>query len=198
MRCLIVEIVAQRADMRPETGLYIRGGGIVLSGSMSYIPICSHDCRKTYYRIVEHSNSRKKKSIVAICVDCGRTFPNVYNGRGARCDLCQAQFDIETRRRSRRKVKAQRRIFKYNTRKQVFNSYDRVCPKCNRKTSDELKTTDGQYPNLDHIVPISKGGKDDKGNLRLLCRDCNSLKRNKLDGEWEHGITWGRSEQRRA
>lgn len=33
---------------------------------------------------------------------------------------------------------------------------------------------------IDHIVPVSRGGTDDLGNLRLLCRPCNSKKGDRL------------------
>ena len=35
---------------------------------------------------------------------------------------------------------------------------------------------------VDHIVPIARGGKTVKGNLRTLCRDCNRGKSAKLEG----------------
>ena len=35
-------------------------------------------------------------------------------------------------------------------------------------------------PNLDHIVPLSKGGTEDRKNLQYLCKPCNS-KKNNLD-----------------
>ena len=33
---------------------------------------------------------------------------------------------------------------------------------------------------IDHIIPVSKGGKTIKSNLRVLCSKCNGKKSNKL------------------
>jgi hypothetical protein len=35
---------------------------------------------------------------------------------------------------------------------------------------------------LDHIYPWSKGGPDTEDNLRVLCRSCNSTKRDRVNG----------------
>lgn len=37
---------------------------------------------------------------------------------------------------------------------------------------------------VDHVVPLSKGGSDDRENLQLLCRPCNSSKKDKPLDEW--------------
>ena len=47
------------------------------------------------------------------------------------------------------------------------------CQICGRSASDGITLE------VDHIVPISKGGKTTPGNLRTLCKDCNRGKRDK-------------------
>lgn len=49
-------------------------------------------------------------------------------------------------------------------------SVDPHCVKCGRLTN---------YPdgfNLDHIVPLFKGGPDEDGNLQVLCVPCHDVK----------------------
>jgi hypothetical protein len=44
------------------------------------------------------------------------------------------------------------------------------CRKCRRSSNLEM----------DHIIPISKGGKSEESNLQVLCRRCNRTKFKKL------------------
>lgn len=36
------------------------------------------------------------------------------------------------------------------------------------------------YPSIDHVVPLHKGGKHSWGNVKLACRRCNSIKRDAI------------------
>jgi len=54
-------------------------------------------------------------------------------------------------------------------RKKIFDRDGRVCKHC--QTTKNLT--------LDHIIPVSKNGKDNLCNLQVLCKSCNSKKSNK-------------------
>ena len=53
-----------------------------------------------------------------------------------------------------------------------------VCYYCSRKTPPKELT-------MDHIVPISRGGKSTKGNVVVSCKECNNAKKHLLPMEWE-------------
>ncbi|HUV78269.1 MAG TPA: HNH endonuclease [Desulfobacterales bacterium] len=38
---------------------------------------------------------------------------------------------------------------------------------------------------MDHIVPISRGGRTTKGNVVTACKECNNSKKQLLPIEWE-------------
>jgi 5-methylcytosine-specific restriction endonuclease McrA len=38
---------------------------------------------------------------------------------------------------------------------------------------------------MDHIVPLSRGGKTTKGNVVSCCKECNNQKKQLLPVEWE-------------
>ena len=38
---------------------------------------------------------------------------------------------------------------------------------------------------MDHIIPVSRGGKSTKGNVVPCCKECNNAKKQLLPMEWE-------------
>ena len=50
---------------------------------------------------------------------------------------------------------------------------EHVCKECG-KEPPEIKL------HIDHIIPVSLGGKSDSKNLQFLCNECNLKKKNKL------------------
>ena len=53
--------------------------------------------------------------------------------------------------------------------KYIKEKYDYQCPRC-LKREPEIKLS------IDHIIPLSKGGKHTKDNIQPLCRRCNCSK----------------------
>jgi 5-methylcytosine-specific restriction protein A len=56
-----------------------------------------------------------------------------------------------------------------------------VCHYCNKEVGRDGLT-------MDHIVPLSRGGKSTKGNIVAACKECNSKKKYLLPIEWEEYI----------
>lgn len=53
-----------------------------------------------------------------------------------------------------------------------------ICCYCGKRFSPDKLT-------MDHVVPLSRGGKSTKNNLVTACKECNNRKKNSLVFEWE-------------
>ena len=53
-----------------------------------------------------------------------------------------------------------------------------VCYYCNQNVGRSELT-------MDHLVPLSRGGKSKKGNLVPACKECNNKKKYLLPMEWQ-------------
>jgi hypothetical protein len=67
---------------------------------------------------------------------------------------------------------------------EVFERDNYICQLCGIKTRPDFKS---QYhpkrPELDHIIPLTKGGEHSKRNTQCLCRHCNITKSNTGKGD---------------
>ena len=69
--------------------------------------------------------------------------------------------------------KTGRRLFTYDERTAILKSTGGKCACCGCKLTTKTLT-------VEHIIPISRGGKNDMENLTALCETCNKDKSNLL------------------
>jgi len=53
-----------------------------------------------------------------------------------------------------------------------------VCHYCGAQVGAKALT-------MDHLVPLVRGGRSNKGNLVPACKDCNNKKKHQLAFEWQ-------------
>lgn len=53
-----------------------------------------------------------------------------------------------------------------------------ICNYCNKKFPPGELT-------MDHIIPLSRGGKSERFNITASCKECNNKKKYLLPAEWE-------------
>lgn len=131
---------------------------------------------------------RKRQKIATIdCNVCGVTFSRL---KGNSFQSCSSDCLLEAKRIARRKAKSRRRAAKRFCDADLFDPIDVlsrdgwICQSCGCSTPETLRgTTNGNAPELDHIIPISRGGAHSMDNTQCLCRDCNQLKSNKTMDE---------------
>lgn len=87
--------------------------------------------------------------------------------------VCQQEQEKEYRE----SVRYQRKTMTSSLRYDIMKRDGFRCCICGRSAND------GVQLHVDHIIPVSKGGKTVRENLRTLCQDCNLGKRDKYDSE---------------
>lgn len=145
-----------------------------------YISVCKH-CNKEYGLDVKISNYGKVFQLNKFCsVDCNKQ--SKINSR-----ILYKTTDVykELKRERRRNGTHKKRVIKKGNKYQLiyrrilFQRFNYVCQGCNVKCvhPNDINYNDDNCATIDHIKPISKGGDHTYINTQLLCRKCNSIKR---------------------
>lgn len=90
---------------------------------------------------------------------------------------CKGYYPYDTEDIIGFNVKKKRKTYSKEERKIIYNKSGGCCELCGQRLSLENMT-------LDHIVPLSMGGKDDMENLQAVCYACNQFKSNILPDDF--------------
>lgn len=114
------------------------------------------------------------------CAVCG-TF---YYSNRTRARFCSKECSNEAAKKYANEKKDVRRRKAYTkdsagiTARRLYIKYGGICWLCGKPCDITAEPTSNYYPSVDHVKPISKGGKDSWDNVRLAHRICNSLRSN--------------------
>jgi len=172
--------------------LLCKACGNVFSNRRSKL-VCSTKCATVYYRRIQVAENAKSMR----CCICDIEYSPLYGYDNNK--TCSDQCKKELKRRNKRAARAVRKArmracgdaASFDPYK-VFNRDDWKCQACGCDTPHWLRgTLDDNAPELDHIVPLSRGGEHSLDNTQCLCRVCNILKSNNTQEEyiqWNQGL----------
>lgn len=113
------------------------------------------------------------------CSVCGKDYETNMKYNSECCSKhCRNQLTRIDRNRRYKHLKERGLFDNSVTLENVFNKFNGVCNSCGSKLNFNCNCNANQYPSIDHIVPLSKGGTHTWENVQLLCRGCNIDKSN--------------------
>lgn len=140
-------------------------------------------CGKKCYRRANYDHAPRSKVSFPTCHECDRVYCGRRGPRSGEITVCP---DVACQRlahnRRMRKCLPTRRARKldafieYVDRQQVFEHDGYRCHLCRRKTLRTKQVPHPRAPTIDHIVPLSRGGKHEYVNCRTACFLCNAQK----------------------
>lgn len=128
-----------------------------------------------------------------VCVECGVTFTATQLGNKYCSKRCSSRVGDRTKRARRRLRINSNGLVDAITLGELMNRDNNECYLCNEECdrddyviSDEGHFVVGMnYPSVDHVMPIAKGGTHTWDNVRLAHHYCNTLKNDRLIDEVE-------------
>tara|TARA_E500000318_G_scaffold110969_1_gene127912 strand:+ start:10119 stop:10742 length:624 start_codon:yes stop_codon:yes gene_type:complete len=115
------------------------------------------------------------------CCVCGGKTTSFRTGKRRHCLECSDEFDAMSKLKRKVQTLKRKKRLKYSsdgtvTAKFLRDLIKRQGFKC-KYCGEELRN---DWKHLDHIYPVSKGGKHTSVNVQYLCPPCNMKKRDKV------------------
>ena len=194
-------LLRNRSRIKAKTSCAVSSGYCLHCGS----PYCRSG-RRTYCSSACVDESQKQRNRIAareayatsngkekVCRCCLSVFVPEFTGGGKTgfcSEACRDSVAISSKKKHRRISKALRRARKKDVEYEpvdpiaVFIRDKWKCQLCGRKTPKAKRGSyDDDAPEMDHIIPLSKGGSHTYKNAQCACRRCNGVKSDKPLGQ---------------
>jgi 5-methylcytosine-specific restriction endonuclease McrA len=153
--------------------------------------LCGEECKKEQARRKAsadyHNRIKIQKGVTTRtdCIVCCGVIPEgIRHGRRMYCsNRCHEKAYRKTNRATvnaanrRRKHMIKAATVERVSPVKVFDRDNWTCWICATPTDPNAGVGTAQYPTLDHVIPLSKGGEHSYANVRCACHLCNSRKR---------------------
>jgi 5-methylcytosine-specific restriction endonuclease McrA len=122
----------------------------------------------------------KARGKVIRCDGCERDYCPLYGVKlAASCPACEADLRRDRKRAARDRRDSRIKSAERETvvARKVFDRDGWMCRLCGVATPKELRGTyEHNAPEMDHVVPVARGGAHTYANTQCLCRSCNGWK----------------------
>lgn len=129
------------------------------------------------------------------CKECGAVFTPEYgmkirNFCSQKCSKRFARKEYSHSGNHQQRAKRYGVKYKYFSYRPILRRDGWRCYVCGIATPPSLRGSyDDRAPEIDHVVPLSKGGAHTKDNVRCCCRHCNALKSDMTLDEMERAYS---------
>jgi len=137
---------------------------------------CTDHCRDAWH-VARKAEQTASKLHPTACPCCSTVFKPSHPVQRYCSTQCKKKIEHSNKNHRRRSATAVGTVNPYA----VFTRDRWTCKACSKATPRAKRGTfDHDAPELDHVVPISKGGAHTYDNTQCLCRGCNQSKGAKL------------------
>lgn len=139
---------------------------------------CSNRCHDDWHLAQAAARVRARLQQCQ-CPTCGVTFQQAIPRQRYCSNECRRKLDWSEKTHRRRAIVA---VGEAVSPLVVFDRDGWTCKICSRPTPKHLRgSTDPRAPELDHVIPLSKGGEHTYSNTQCSCRACNLIKGSRVD-----------------
>ncbi|MGM0807543.1 MAG: HNH endonuclease [Bacillota bacterium] len=157
------------------------GCGISFTTTRGNKKYCNKDCAyKHHLNKLDHKRKEEVTYHQRKCKECGKHFSST-RWNAAYCNtVCSNRYS------NRRNETTRRRMIRKNGKVDWNISIERLlkrdgkrCYLCDANVDLSVDTNHANYPSIEHVIPVSKGGTHTWDNVKIAHRKCNALKSDK-------------------